>query len=212
MRISNKIVLASTNGDKLEEFKALLRPYGDLELIAADEVIRNADKLGLVEKYETYLENAVAKARTANMGAHYPCLADDTGLEVQALEGKPGIRTHRYAIPKSGESQDIANVNKLLIELKGVSPERRTARFVTTLALVEEGILLSATGTLEGTIAEEPRGSNGFGYDPVFVPKGSNKTLAEMTNEQKNSISHRAAALKALFEEIRTKGIVLAKP
>lgn len=212
MRASHVVVLASTNLDKLAEFKALLKPYGEIELISADEIIRNPEKLGLVEKFETYEENAIAKARLANQGSHYPCLADDSGLEVQALEGKPGVRTRRYAIPTAGQSQDQANIAKLLQELKGVSGERRAARFACSLALVVEGILVTAQGTLEGSIAEAPRGANGFGYDPVFIPKGQSRTLAELNEDDKNAISHRKVALAKLFEEIATQGIILAKP
>ena len=212
MRASHKIVLASTNHDKLSEFRSLLKPYGDLELIAADEILANADKLDFVETHDTYLENAVAKARVANHGAHYPCFADDSGLEVQALEGRPGVRTRRYAIPKNGQSQGDANIEKLLLELKGVPADKRAARFVTSLAFMVEGILVTSTGTLEGTIAEAPRGLNGFGYDPIFVPKGSNRSLAEMSDDEKNALSHRARALKELFAQIETKGITFVKP
>lgn len=212
MRASHTMILATTNPGKLSEFQSLLKPYGNLELVSADEILRNAEKLQYVEKFETYRENAIAKARLANHGAHYPCLADDSGLEVQALEGRPGIRTHRYAIPKAGMSQDQANVEKLLDELKNVPLERRVARFVTHLAIVIEGILLTAEGELEGTIADAPRGTMGFGYDPVFIPKGYQRTLAELTEDEKNAISHRAGALKELFHQIELKGIVLAKP
>ena len=212
MRASHRIILASTNHDKWLEFKALLKPYGDLELVIASDVIRNSDKLALVEKHDTYVENAVAKARLANHGSHYPALADDTGLEVQALEGRPGVKTHRYALPKAGQSQDEANLEKLLQELKGVPAEKRVARFVTSLAFVVEGISVISTGSVDGTIAESPRGSNGFGYDPLFVPKGQSRTLAEMSDDEKNSLSHRAVALKELFAQIEAKGVVFVKP
>jgi XTP/dITP diphosphohydrolase len=212
MRASHTIVLASTNHDKLVEFRSLLKPYGDLELVAANEIICNADKLSLVETHDTYLDNALAKARLANQGAHYPCLADDSGLEVQALEGKPGVHTRRYANPAAGQSQDDANIQKLLSELRGVPADRRVARFVTALAFIVEGIIVTATGTLEGTIAEAPRGTHGFGYDPIFIPKGGARTLGEMSDDDKNMLSHRSRALKDLFAQIEAKGIALVKP
>jgi XTP/dITP diphosphohydrolase len=159
--------------------------------------------------YDTYLENALAKARFVNQGAHYPSLADDSGLEVEALGGKPGVRSHRYASPKAGLTQDEANTQLMLKELAGKS---RTAKFTCTLAFLVEGILMHATGTLEGTIAEAPRGTHGFGYDPIFIPKGSSKTLAEMTQAEKNAISHRAVALRLLMDQVRQNGIVIAKP
>jgi XTP/dITP diphosphohydrolase len=212
MRISNKIVLATTNKGKISEFKELFRKYPDIEVIAAKSVIRNADKIGLVEKYESYLENATAKARLTNQGAHYPALADDSGLEVEGLYGAPGSRSARYAIAKAGVMQDEANRQKLLEELKGKSGDARKARFVATLVLVIEGLHISATGVLEGRISEEPRGASGFGYDPLFIPEGSEKTLAEMTHKEKNEISHRNRALTALMEEIEQKGIYFARP
>jgi XTP/dITP diphosphohydrolase len=210
MRLSNKVVLATLNREKFEEFCALFTPYAGITLVPAEELIRNPDGLGLVEKYDTYLENAIAKARLANHASHYPSLADDSGLEVDALGGKPGVRSHRYAPPQAKLSQDQANVQLLLSELKAGQP--RNARFVCTLALVVEGILLHATGTMEGTISDSPRGTHGFGYDPVFIPSGQNKTLAEMTAAEKNAISHRSIAVQRLMSQVKAHGLVLAKP
>ncbi len=210
MRLSNKIVLASLNREKFEEMQALLAAYPQVELAQASEFIRNADKLAYVERYDTYFENAVAKARLANAGCHYTSLADDSGLEVEALNGKPGVRSHRYASPKAGFTQDQANVELLLSEIRGAAT--RNARFVCTLVLLVEGIMIQATGTLEGTIADKPRGTHGFGYDPVFIPAGTNKTLAEMTSDEKNAISHRAKAVHDLMAQIKSHGIVFAKP
>ncbi len=210
MRLSPKIVLATTNRDKFEEFVQLFEAYPDIELVRANDVLRNAEKLALVEFHETYLENAVAKARLANHGAHYPALADDSGLEVMGLEGKPGVRSHRYAPPRPGMSQDQANVELMLKELHGRA--QRQARFVSTLALCIEGILIQGTGVLEGTILEKPRGTQGFGYDPIFQPQGSTKSLAEMTTSEKNAVSHRAKALHELMGQVKSHGIVFAKP
>jgi XTP/dITP diphosphohydrolase len=212
MRLSNKIVLASTNVDKLIEFQALFSQYPDLELVGANEYIRNAEKISLAENYMNYLENAIAKSRLVNLACHYPSLADDTGLEVDALEGRPGVRSARYAIPKAGQTQSQANIEKLLSELKGKTGSERKARFVCTLALTIEGILLSSTGILEGLITEEPRGDLGFGYDSVFLPNGCVRTLGEMPLEEKNAISHRARALEELMKKVKEKGITFVKP
>jgi XTP/dITP diphosphohydrolase len=210
MRSAHTLVLASTNRHKFEEMSFLFKRYPEISLDPVNEYIRNSEKLGMVETSDQYSENAIAKARTANHGCHYPCIADDSGIEVEALNGRPGVRSHRYAIPKKGETQDQANNDKLLSELKGQS--NRNARFVCHLALVMEGTLVHAVGILEGTIADSPRGPGGFGYDPLFIPKGHTQTLAELGPEQKNKISHRALAVAQMMEEIKRQEIVLAKP
>lgn len=212
MRTSHTLVLASTNRHKYEEFIALFKNYPDLTIAPANEYIRNADKLGLVEIHSTYSENAMAKASACNYGCHYPSFADDSGLEVEALQGRPGVHSHRYSIPKAGETQDQANVKKLLEEMKSVPKGKRNARFVCHIALVMEGIQVHGTGILEGEIAMEPHGNGGFGYDPIFIPRGQTKTFAELGTDFKNKASHRALAVKHLMEEIKARGIVLAKP
>jgi XTP/dITP diphosphohydrolase len=209
MRLVKQVLLATENRGKFDEFKTLFTSYPEVDLRMANQFLRNTEGLQFVERYDTYLENALAKARFVNQGAHYPSLADDSGLEVEALGGKPGVRSHRYASPKAGLTQDEANTQLMLKEVAGKS---RSAKFTCTLAFLVEGILLHATGTLEGTIADAPRGTHGFGYDPIFIPKGSSKTLAEMTQAEKNAISHRAVALKLLMDQIRQNGIVIAKP
>lgn len=210
MRLSNRIVLATLNRDKFTEFQALSSSYPDIQLVTADQLIRNAERLQHVEKYSTYLDNAVAKARLANLASHYPSLADDSGLEVDALKGGPGVKSHRYAPLQPQKSQDQANIDLLLNEMK--SAQSRSAKFVCTLALVIEGILIHSTGTLEGAIASEPRGQGGFGYDSVFIPKGSQKTLAELSFAEKNAISHRKKAMEQLMAQVQSHGIVFAKP
>ena len=212
MRASNIIVLASTNRHKFEEFESLFKKYPELKIAPIQDYIRNSDKLALVETSNQYFENALAKARTCNHGCHYPSLADDSGLEVMALEGRPGVRSNRFSTPKLGQTQDQANIEKLLLELKNTPTSQRTARFVCHLALVMEGTLFHSVGILEGTIAHEPRGIEGFGYDPIFIPQGSDKTLAEMNPVQKNKISHRALAVEKLMQELVAKEIVFAKP
>lgn len=209
MRLSPTLVLASTNRSKLDEFNALILAYPGLSMLAATSVLANADKLGHAERHDTYGENAIAKARLVNQGCHYPALADDSGLECAGLGGKPGVRSHRYATPRAGKTQGESNNDLLLKELAGKS---RDAKFVCTLALVIEGIEIVAKGELEGTIIEAPRGEHGFGYDPLFLPKGGSKTLAELTEPEKNLISHRARALQSLMNLVKAHGIVFAKP
>lgn len=209
MRQTQKLLIASLNRHKFEEFKAIFAAYPGMELVPAQEILRNASSLKFAERHDTYLENAVAKARLANQGCHYPVLADDSGLECVALGGKPGVRSHRYATPKPGISQDQANMDLLLKEIGNGS---REARFVCTLAFLVEGILVHSTGVLEGTLIDTPRGTNGFGYDPIFVPKGFSKTFAEMTDGEKNAISHRAKALHELMVQLKNHGILLVKP
>jgi XTP/dITP diphosphohydrolase len=213
MRSTSVLVFASNNSHKLVEMRALLAPHTSLELKSASSALRNADKIGHVEIHNTYLENAAAKARLVNHGCHYPALADDSGLEVMALDGAPGVHSRRYAKIDGSPSamiQDEANIQKLLKNLEG--KEDRRARFVCTLSLVVEGIMISADGFLEGTIATAPRGQMGFGYDPIFVPKGDTRTLGEFSETEKNKISHRARALKALLEKMSAHGIQIAKP
>lgn len=213
MRESNTIVLASMNFDKFREMKALLAAYPGLKLLSPEGLIRNADKIGLVETYNTYLENSAAKARLVNQGCHYPTLADDSGLEIDALGGKPGIRSARYVKLEGYPSkinQDKANIEQILTEMKGKTD--RTARFVTSLFFVVEGIELQADGILEGTIAETARGQMGFGYDPIFIPKGEKRTLGEMTETEKNKISHRGQALAKIMEQVKKLGVQIAKP
>ncbi len=210
MRLSNQLVLATLNRHKFEEFKSLLSVYPDIELIPVENFIRNPKGLQKVETHATYLENAAAKARLVNQACHYPSLADDSGLEVTALNGAPGVRSHRFAPPQPKKSQDQANVDLLLAELTG--KPNRNAAFTCTLALVIEGILIHAVGKLDGMICDKPRGENGFGYDSVFIPNGKTKTLAEMTEPEKNEISHRTHALHNLMAQIKSHGIVFAKP
>ncbi len=212
MRASNKIVLASNNLHKFLEFKALLAEYPEIQLVPANELLRNADKIGRTETGDTYEQNSAAKARLTNLGTHYPALADDSGLEVAALNGAPGIKTARYAISRAGETQDQANIQKLLKDLQGQTGSSRAAKFVCVLSLVMEGVIIQGRGELNGTLSESPRGKNGFGYDPIFFPEGEKRTLAEMSDDEKNRISHRFRALQDLFQQLRKRGVVLAKP
>ncbi len=212
MRETHEIVLASTNLDKLAEFQQIFSAYGQITILPAHKIIRNSDKLAHVENFATFEENALAKARLANHAAHYPSLGDDSGLMVEALNGQPGVHTRRYAIPKAGQSQDQANMQKLLDALKGHPMSKRSATFVCSLALVMEGMTLQTKGILNGTIAEAPQGRSGFGYDPIFIPEGFQRTLAELTADEKNEVSHRARAVHELMKQVQTHGLRLAKP
>jgi XTP/dITP diphosphohydrolase len=185
-----KFIVATFNRDKAAELHALLALPG-VELAAL------ADWPGAVSPEETgatLLENARIKAAAAVTGL--PAIADDTGLEVDALNGAPGVHAARYAGP---DAKYADNVAKLLRELAGVPAERRTARFRTVcVAAWPDGTELCADGVLQGTITEVPRGTNGFGYDPVFVPRGETRTYAELTDAEKNAISHRGRAVRWL--------------
>lgn len=187
-----RYVVATFNRDKAAELHALLA-LPDVELVTL------ADWPGAVapaETGDTLRANAAIKARAAVALTGLPAIADDTGLEVDALNGAPGVHAARYAGPKATYAENVA---KLLRELAGVPPERRTARFRTVCyAAWPDGMEMSADGVLAGTITEAPRGANGFGYDPVFVPKGETRSYAELTDDEKNAISHRARAVRVL--------------
>lgn len=181
------LVVASKNPDKVREVEAVLTDLG-----VVGEIVRGLDWPDVDETGETLEENALLKARAVAAATGLPSLADDTGLEVDALGGAPGVYAARYSGPGATYASNVA---KLLAELTGVS-ERR-AVFRTVIAVVDpEGDEWLAEGSLEGTIALSPRGENGFGYDPVF--EVGDRTLAELTAAEKNSLSHRARALKAI--------------
>lgn len=187
-----RLVVASKNPDKVKEIEAVLGGFG-----VVGEVVRGLDWPDVDESGETLEENALLKARSVSEIVGLPTVADDTGLEVEALDGAPGVRSARFAGPGATYA---SNVERLLELMEGVS--HRRARFRTVVALVmPDGSELVAEGALSGVIAEAPRGSAGFGYDPVFEVEGV--TLSEMGAERKNSISHRALAITALAEALR---------
>jgi XTP/dITP diphosphohydrolase len=189
-----RLVLASANPDKVAEISAVLEDVLHVELVP-----RPADVSDVVEDGETLLDNARLKAGALVAATGLPAVADDTGLEVDALGGAPGVYSARYA----GEGVTYAdNVTKLLADL-GALPDGgapRTARFRTVaLAAFPDGTELSAEGVVEGTIAHRAHGNGGFGYDPVFVPlEGGGRTFAEMAPAEKHAISHRGRALRSL--------------
>ncbi|MCH9031789.1 MAG: RdgB/HAM1 family non-canonical purine NTP pyrophosphatase [candidate division Zixibacteria bacterium] len=183
-----KLVLATNNEDKITEIRACL---ADLEL----EIMTRADFENFPDPPETAntLEgNAELKARAISDSTSLPALADDTGLEVAALNGAPGVFSARY----SGEDATYeSNCAKLLREMEGLPEDKRGARFRTVIAIVWDRDLKLVDGVVDGRITESPRGASGFGYDPVFLYPPAGKTFAEMTLEEKNEISHRGKAL-----------------
>ncbi len=195
-----KIVLASNNAGKLKELKYLLSEF-NVEIIAQDELnVPDAEETGL-----TFIENAILKARNACLYTGLPSIADDSGLEVDALNGRPGIYSARYA----GENKTSENYcNRLLQDLKGIPKEKRTARFQSVVVFMrhaEDPSPLIAQGTWAGEILTETKGHGGFGYDPVFYIQSLGATVAELSPEIKNQHSHRARAMKALLLQLKTE-------
>lgn len=188
------ILAATKNAHKIEEFKELL---GSKEVNILS-LLDFPDAPDVVEDGATFEENARKKAAESSAFTGLSTFADDSGLEVEALNGEPGIRSARYAGENASNEERI---KKLLDNMKGASS--RKARFVCVIALANDGeVVETFTGEVKGTIAESPRGANGFGYDPVFIPDGYDKTFAELDASVKNKISHRARAVKAALEFI----------
>ena len=186
------VVIATTNAGKVREFAALL---GDLP-VALDSLAAYPGAPEVDEDGATYLENAIKKARAAATWTGHAALADDSGLEVDALGGAPGVQSARYA----GPAQDAAaNTARLLAALAGLPPERRTARFRCVIVVARpDGALLVGEGACEGRIVEAARGAGGFGYDPVFLDVELDRTFAELPAAVKHRRSHRARACAAL--------------
>ncbi len=192
-----KIVLATKNRGKVVELQTLLADLG-VEIIPMDEA---GDIPEIVEDGNTFYDNAMKKALVVSRATGLVAIADDSGLEVDALDGRPGVYSARYAGDKATDEE---NYQKLLVELKGVPREKRTARFkCVVVAYRPDGKWITSQGSCEGHIADKPRGEHGFGYDPVFIPEGHSRTMAELSRDEKNSISHRGMALKALKEKLR---------
>jgi len=189
-----EIILATHNKGKIKEFNELAKGT-ELNFIPVPGNLTFPKEIGT-----TFFENALIKVNFAFSLTGKTCLGDDSGLEVDALNGKPGINSSRY----SKESTDESNMDKLLNELKGIPHEDRSARFKCCLVLIEEGTnkLISSEGTIEGKVAEEKKGDKGFGYDPIFIPEGSLLHTAEMDQKKKNLISHRANAFGSLITKL----------
>ncbi|MBT8255239.1 MAG: non-canonical purine NTP diphosphatase [Bacteroidia bacterium] len=185
-----KLVFATHNQHKFTEVHALMPPH--IELVSLAQIGCFDD---IPETESTIEGNAVLKAQFIKNKYGLDCFADDTGLEVAALDGAPGVYSARYA-GQGGNSE--ANIRKLLENLHGL--ENRSAQFKTVIALSLEEDLHLFTGICQGNITQQPRGDGGFGYDPVFQAKGSHKTFAEITSEEKGRIGHRGKAIRALVE------------
>lgn len=186
-----KIVFATNNKHKLEEIEDILGK--DFEIVSLAEIGCHED---IPETGLTLEENARQKSTYIVEHYNHDCFADDTGLEVDALNGEPGVHSARYAEGTDHDSE--ANMRKLLSKMSNV--KERTARFRTVISLIINGVEHQFEGRVEGRIATEKHGKEGFGYDPIFIPKGYDKSFAELGEEVKNQISHRARAVKKLAE------------
>jgi len=194
MYCTDNWVLASNNAGKLREFSELLAP---MKINIKPQ--REFDVEDAVEDGLSFIENAIIKARHASKITGLPALSDDSGLEIDALNGAPGIYSARYASMNGGEKSDLANLEKALEDLKGVPTNKRTARFHCILAFMrhaEDPTPIIIQGTWEGTLLEAPRGVNGFGYDPIFWVDSHQCSSAELSKDAKNKLSHRGQAVR----------------
>ena len=195
--MTKQIVLASNNAGKLEEFNSLFSKF-NIEVINQGQFnVPNAVENGL-----SFIENAILKARHGCNMTDLPCIADDSGLEVAALGGQPGIYSARLA---GANATDEDNIARLLEMIEKIPPDQRQARFRCTMVymrVASDPAPLIAEGILEGMITDQRRGNNGFGYDPVFYLPEFNKTCGELSRTQKNTISHRANATKSLIKKL----------
>jgi len=189
-----RVVLATKNAHKLIEMRRILDDAGlDIELIGTDEFPGLTD---VAETGSTFAANALLKARSVCAETGLPAIADDSGLGVDALNGMPGIFSARWS---GAHGDDVANLNLLLGQLSDVPDARRGAAFHCAAAVVlPDGTERVVEGIIDGTLIREPRGSNGFGYDPIFIPVGESRTTAEMSADEKDAISHRGRAMRAL--------------
>ena len=196
---SLRLVVATSNPHKIEEIAAVLAPWGFRVLGLADA--GGADLEEPDETGATFAENARIKAVAYAQALGVPCLADDSGLEVDALGGEPGVRSARWSgVGGDRATRDAANNRKLIERIAAVPSRERTARFVCAMCLAapDGTVLAESRGTFEGLVVEAPRGANGFGYDPHLLLPGEGRTSAELSPEEKNARSHRGAATRAI--------------
>jgi XTP/dITP diphosphohydrolase len=207
-----RLLLATRSPHKAREVREILATAGEFDLVSLTDLgLPPSPEEDGLEEFETFRENALAKARYFAEKTDLAVLADDSGLRVDALGGEPGVRTKRFSGRDDlrGHDLDQANNALLLEKLRDVPDERREAHYVCAAVLVTTtGVELTAVGTFVGRIAHEPRGSGGFGYDPLFLPLGANglaspHTVAELSPEEKNSLSHRGKAFRALAARVR---------
>lgn len=193
-----KIILATHNIHKARELKTLLGVL-NIDVLTLDDI---STEIVLREDGDTFEANALQKARIVYNHTKLISLADDSGLEVFFLNGRPGVFSARYAGEKA---TDEMNNQKLLKEMRSVAPRRRRAQFRSVLALVGDGVEDVTEGICSGMLGEFPRGNNGFGYDPIFIPDGFVKTYAELTSEEKNLISHRAKSFAKMAKLLKSR-------
>ncbi|WP_102263777.1 XTP/dITP diphosphatase [Mesobacillus jeotgali] len=193
------VIIATKNIGKAKEFEKLFLPKG----LAVKTLLDYPEIEDVEETGTTFEENAILKAETIANNLGVRVIADDSGLEIDALEGRPGVYSARYA---GSEKNDENNIDKVLEELQGVPESERTARFCCALAMAEPGKeTLTVFGTCEGSILNERRGTNGFGYDPIFFVETKGKTMAELASDEKNKISHRANAIRKLDDLLKER-------
>ncbi len=194
------LVFATNNINKVKEVKSLLTENFNIKTLSEAGI-----NINIPEPYDTLEENAIEKAQVIYKLTGHDCFAEDTGLEVDILNGKPGVKSARYAgEERSFVHQDSLgenNINKLLLKLK--NKRNRAASFKTVICLIINGSQILFEGICKGTIIADRRGDNGFGYDPVFVPDGAEKTFAEMSLSEKNNFSHRKKAVEKLIEHMK---------
>ena len=194
-----KLLVATTNPGKVREIRKFLSGL-PIEILGLDEVLPGAE---FEETGRTFLENARAKSLHYGSLSGLLTLAEDSGLEIEALGGEPGVYSARYSGPRA---TDAKNVRKVLKNLGGVPREKRRARFVCAMVLSERGrIIREIRGEVHGTIAFSPRGTDGFGYDPIFIPLGYQQTFGELSSEVKHTLSHRGCAAAALMARLKGK-------
>jgi XTP/dITP diphosphohydrolase len=191
-----KLIFATNNQNKVEEIHSLIDDLFDVVSLKEAGIT-----IDIPEPHDSLEANATEKAQTIFKLTNENCFSEDTGLEVEALNGEPGVRSARYA----GEGKNFSdNLNKLLDEMGGI--ENRKARFRTVISLILNSVEHQFQGVCEGSITTEPKGEKGFGYDPIFIPDGSDKTFAEMSLEEKNKFSHRKKATAQLLAFLSLNG------
>ena len=189
------LIFATNNANKVQEIQSLVG--ADFKIIPLTEAGIDID---IPEPHDSFQDNAFEKATTIFKITNHNCFSEDTGLEIEALNGAPGVKSARYAC----EHRDFqANIDKVLLELKHI--ENRNAQFRTVICLLWDNTTYFFEGICKGHITTEMHGDKGFGYDPIFIPEGSNKSFAEMTMAEKNKYSHRQKAVTQLFEFLRSK-------
>lgn len=198
-KLQNKqVIIATKNKGKAKEFEKLFSPY-DIKVLT---LLDFPDVTDIEETGTTFEENAILKAEAISKQFHTMVISDDSGLIVDALNGRPGVYSARFA---GEEKNDEANIRKVLVEMENIPTEKRTARFYCAIALAIPGEeTRTVSGICEGEILKEKRGTNGFGYDPIFFIRDKGETMAEITSDEKNLISHRAKAMQKLISLLKT--------